>query len=145
MSKDWFCRSLCAERKGASNSNKRTTTKNAWTRWTSQFASRSGRLDLVGDGEAPSLTASFIQARFVAHFGLGAKPVMTGARQPSSGVYRIDGRAARSQTLQASFMNRTPVHPVNPHIKNGWVADFYLNLVRKGNCRRFRRLLEYLL
>ncbi len=42
-------------------------------------------------------------------------------------------------------MKRTPVHPVNPHIRNGFVADFYLNLVRKGGCHRLRRILEYVL
>ena len=40
-------------------------------------------------------------------------------------------------------MKRTPVHPINPHIQNGFITDFYLNLVRKGNFPKLRRLLEY--
>ena len=42
-------------------------------------------------------------------------------------------------------MKRTPVHPINPYIRNGFVADFYLNLVRAGRFRWFRRVLEHLL
>jgi serine acetyltransferase len=42
-------------------------------------------------------------------------------------------------------MKRTPVHPINPHIRNGYLADFYLNLARRGKSRRLRRLLEYVL
>jgi serine acetyltransferase len=42
-------------------------------------------------------------------------------------------------------MKRTPVHPINPHIRNGSVADFYLNLVRKDVSRRLRRFLEHVL
>ncbi len=42
-------------------------------------------------------------------------------------------------------MKRTPVHPVNPHIRNGYITDFYLNLVRKGRFPRFRRVLEHIL
>jgi serine acetyltransferase len=42
-------------------------------------------------------------------------------------------------------VKRTPVHPVNPHIRNGFVADFYLSLVRTGSFRRFRRILEHIL
>lgn len=43
-------------------------------------------------------------------------------------------------------MKRTPVHPINPHIRNGYVADFYLNLVRQrkhpGLCRAMEHLLH---
>jgi serine acetyltransferase len=42
-------------------------------------------------------------------------------------------------------MKRTPVHPVNPHIRNGFVADFYLNLVRRGHFQFLRRVLEHVL
>jgi serine acetyltransferase len=42
-------------------------------------------------------------------------------------------------------MKRTPVHPINPFIRNGVVADFYLSLVRKGRYVMFRRLLEHVL
>jgi serine acetyltransferase len=42
-------------------------------------------------------------------------------------------------------MKRTPVHPINPHIRNGFVADFYLQLVRRGRFRRLRRVLEHIL
>ena len=42
-------------------------------------------------------------------------------------------------------MKRTPAHPINPHIRNGKVADFYLNLLRAGNMRWLRRFLEYFL
>ena len=42
-------------------------------------------------------------------------------------------------------MKRTPVHPVNPHIKHGYVADFYLHLVRTDRFRWFRRILEHVL
>jgi serine acetyltransferase len=42
-------------------------------------------------------------------------------------------------------MKRTPVHPINPHIRNGFVSDFYLNLIRKGNFQWFCRVLEHFL
>lgn len=42
-------------------------------------------------------------------------------------------------------MKRTPVHPINPYIRNGFVADFYLHLVRKGSFYWFRRVLEHIL
>jgi serine acetyltransferase len=42
-------------------------------------------------------------------------------------------------------VKRTPVHPINPHIRNGSVADFYLQLVRRGNFGWLRRVLEHLL
>jgi serine acetyltransferase len=42
-------------------------------------------------------------------------------------------------------MKRTPVHPINPYIRNGFVADLYLNLVRSGNFRWFRRILDHVL
>ena len=42
-------------------------------------------------------------------------------------------------------MKRTPVHPINPHIRNGFMADLYLNLVRKGGYHRLRRILEHIL
>jgi len=42
-------------------------------------------------------------------------------------------------------MKRTPVHPINRYIQNGFVADFYLRLVRTGNFRWVRRALEYIL
>ena len=49
------------------------------------------------------------------------------------------------QFASASFMKRTPVHPINPHIRNGLVADFYLHLVRTGRHRLLRRSLEHVL
>src|SRR5439155_26142105 len=42
-------------------------------------------------------------------------------------------------------MKRTPPHPINPYIRNGFPADFYLHLVRKNRCRLLRRVLEHLL
>ena len=42
-------------------------------------------------------------------------------------------------------MKRTPVHPINPYISNGFVADFYLHLARAGRFRRLRRVLELIL
>ena len=42
-------------------------------------------------------------------------------------------------------MKRTPVHPVNPNIRNGFVADFYLNLVRKDKFTKLRRVFEHML
>lgn len=42
-------------------------------------------------------------------------------------------------------MNRTPVHPVNPHIRNGFVADLYLHTVRKRRHSQLLRILEHLL
>lgn len=42
-------------------------------------------------------------------------------------------------------MRRTPVHPINPHIRNSFLADLYLNVVRAGRCRSFRRILEHIL
>lgn len=42
-------------------------------------------------------------------------------------------------------MKRTSVHPINPHIRNGFPADFYLSLVRSGRLPRFRRILEHIL
>jgi serine acetyltransferase len=42
-------------------------------------------------------------------------------------------------------MKRTPVHPINPYIHNGFVADCYLNLVRTGRFNWFRRVLEHML
>lgn len=42
-------------------------------------------------------------------------------------------------------MKRTPVHPINPHIRNGFVADYYLNLVRKNPDSAVCRALEHLL
>lgn len=42
-------------------------------------------------------------------------------------------------------MKRTPVHPINPHIRNGWVADFYLDLVRKKKAFLLMRVLEHIL
>jgi serine acetyltransferase len=42
-------------------------------------------------------------------------------------------------------MKRTPVHPINPHIRNGFVADFYLNLLRKNSFPRLCRVLEHVL
>jgi serine acetyltransferase len=42
-------------------------------------------------------------------------------------------------------MKRTPVHPINPYIRNGFVADFYLHLVRTGSFRWVRRVLEHIL
>lgn len=42
-------------------------------------------------------------------------------------------------------MKRTPVHPVNPYIRNGFVADYYLNLVRKGGFIWIRKVFEHVL
>jgi serine acetyltransferase len=42
-------------------------------------------------------------------------------------------------------MKRTPVHPINPYIRNGFAADFYLNLVRSGRWHRLRRAIEHIL
>ena len=42
-------------------------------------------------------------------------------------------------------MKRTPVHPINPYIRNGFMADFYLNLLRCGKFVRLRRIIEHAL
>src|SRR5215472_8830490 len=42
-------------------------------------------------------------------------------------------------------MRRTPTHPINSYIQNGYVADLYLDLVRTGRLRLVRRTLEYIL
>jgi serine O-acetyltransferase len=42
-------------------------------------------------------------------------------------------------------MRRTPVHPINPYIRNGYAADLYLHLVRKGNFYWLRKVLEHIL
>jgi len=42
-------------------------------------------------------------------------------------------------------VKRTPVHPINPYIQNGYVADFYLHLVRTKRHYRLRRILEHVL
>ena|SRR5712691_6262509 len=42
-------------------------------------------------------------------------------------------------------MRRTPPHPINPWIRNGAVADFYLNVLRKGRFYWLRRALEHFL
>ncbi len=42
-------------------------------------------------------------------------------------------------------MKRTPVHPINPYIRNTFVGDFYLNLVRSGRFYWFRRIIEHVL
>jgi serine acetyltransferase len=42
-------------------------------------------------------------------------------------------------------MKRTPPHPINTYIRNGYAADFYLHLVRTGRFRLVRRTLEQLL
>jgi serine acetyltransferase len=42
-------------------------------------------------------------------------------------------------------MKRTPVHPINPYIRNGFTADFYLHLVRTKRFRWFRRVIEQVL
>jgi serine acetyltransferase len=42
-------------------------------------------------------------------------------------------------------MKRTPVHPINPHIRNGVVADYYLQLLRTGRWPRLRRVIEHFL
>jgi len=42
-------------------------------------------------------------------------------------------------------MRRTPVHPINQYIQNGYMADLYLNLLRTGRHRFFRRILEHVL
>lgn len=42
-------------------------------------------------------------------------------------------------------MKRTPVHPINPHIRNGYVADFYLHLVRSKRHFLLMRFLEHIL
>src|ERR1043166_6440143 len=42
-------------------------------------------------------------------------------------------------------MKRTPVHPINSYIRNGWAADYYLQLVRSGKHYRLRRLMEHVL
>ncbi|MST93987.1 MAG: hypothetical protein EXS33_01715 [Pedosphaera sp.] len=52
---------------------------------------------------------------------------------------------AENFLAEASPMKRTPVHPINPYIRNGFVTDFYLNLVRTGRFRRLCRILEHAL
>src|SRR5262245_59117294 len=42
-------------------------------------------------------------------------------------------------------MKRTPVHPINPYIRNSFAGDLYLNLLRKGRFQWLRRSLEHLL
>jgi serine acetyltransferase len=42
-------------------------------------------------------------------------------------------------------MRRTPIHPINPHIRNGFIADVYLHLVRTNRFRSCRRILEHML
>ena len=42
-------------------------------------------------------------------------------------------------------MKRTPKHPVNPHIRNGYLADLYLNTVRGKKNKAIQRLLEHLM
>ena len=42
-------------------------------------------------------------------------------------------------------MKRTPPHPINPHIQNGYLADYYLNLVRKNRFKWIRRIIEHVL
>jgi serine acetyltransferase len=42
-------------------------------------------------------------------------------------------------------MHRTPNHPINPHIRNGYLADLYLNTVRAGRGTLIRRVLEHAL
>ena len=43
------------------------------------------------------------------------------------------------------LMKRTPPHPINPHITNPRLADFYLNLVRSGRFKSLRRIIETVL
>ena len=42
-------------------------------------------------------------------------------------------------------MKRTPAHPVNKYVRNTFTGDLYLNLLRSGRFRMFRRLLENVL
>jgi|HubBroStandDraft_6_1064221.scaffolds.fasta_scaffold575403_2 serine acetyltransferase len=42
-------------------------------------------------------------------------------------------------------MRRTPPHPVNPHIRNTYMGDLYLNLRRKNRFRWFTRMIEHVL
>jgi serine acetyltransferase len=42
-------------------------------------------------------------------------------------------------------MKRTPVHPINPNIKNGAVVDLYLDLIRRNRMFFFRRVMEHVL
>lgn len=42
-------------------------------------------------------------------------------------------------------MKRTPVHPINPYIRNSFLTDFYLQLARSRNFRLLRRALEHIL
>lgn len=42
-------------------------------------------------------------------------------------------------------MKRTPPHPINSYIRNPYIADFYLNLVRKKRFHWMRRFLEHFL
>jgi serine acetyltransferase len=42
-------------------------------------------------------------------------------------------------------MRRTPPHPINPHITNTYIGDFYLNLRRKNSFHLLRRILEHIL
>lgn len=42
-------------------------------------------------------------------------------------------------------IKRTPVHPINPYIRNPYLADLYLAFARSGRYRPFRRCLEYFL
>jgi len=43
------------------------------------------------------------------------------------------------------FVIRTPAHPINSYIRNGFVADFYLNIARSGRFHWLRRTLEHVL
>jgi serine acetyltransferase len=42
-------------------------------------------------------------------------------------------------------MKRTSAHPINPHIRNGYIADLYLSTARKNSHSPLRRALEHLL
>jgi serine O-acetyltransferase len=42
-------------------------------------------------------------------------------------------------------VRRTPSHPVNPYIQNGFMADLYLSMVRKGSYSLLRKMVEHLL
>src|SRR5215471_6891037 len=63
------------------------------------------------------------------------------ARRPNG----LPLHAERGKLVSVSIMKRTPVHPINPYIRNGFVADLYLNLVRSGRFGWYRRLLEHVL
>jgi serine acetyltransferase len=42
-------------------------------------------------------------------------------------------------------VKRTPAHPINRYIRNGFAADFYLNILRSGRFYWLRRILEHVL